>query len=155
MYFIDLNKLKIEKDYHYQTYSIRVELNPDMSAATILASLKEQLINLFAEKPALAVVYQIEMAVSEEIDVETFLSLVNLTNTAFFSLFITNEGRKRERRLDVPDNLKLAHVNLGPLKKAINAATVTDRFNVEINCGELSYLMADTNKNDEGEKINA
>lgn len=158
MYFIDLNKLKIEKMYHYQTFSIDIDLDLNLSAATILADLKNQLPQLFAEKPAIAALYQINLRFNTNdasIDGETFETLVNIVNAAFFSLFTTADGRKRERRLDVPERLKAAHINLSTLKKAVNYATFTDMFNIEINGGDFTYILVDSNKMDEGEKINA
>lgn len=158
MYFIDLDKLKIEKMYHYQTFSVDIDLDLNSSAATILADLKNQLPQLFVEKPAIAALYQINLRLDvndDGIDGETFETLVNIVNAAFFSLFITAEGRKREHRLDVPERLKMTHINLSTLKKAINYATFADKFNIEINGGGFTYILVDTNKMDEGEKINA
>ena len=68
---------------------------------------------------------------------------MNVATACFFAQFVEKEGRKRERRLDVPDNLKALKVNMTLLKRAINHQTKADLFNLMIHYKDLTFVMCD------------
>ena len=107
------------------------------------AIVKEACTKLCEEKPAIAACYRIELDVND-ITEEEFIGLVNLTTAVFFECFVKTGGRLRERRLDIPEKLTCAHISAGLLKRAVNTQTVTDVFNLVIDCGDFHYIMLDT-----------
>lgn len=62
-------------------------------------------------------------------------SIANIVNSSLFTkLCASGVGRKRERRLDVPDNIKLnTYASMALIKSAINTQTICDVFNVRMN----------------------
>ena len=65
-----------------------------------------------------------------------------------------NEGRARERRLDVPLTLKKGtRINLSLLKKAINNKTYADKFHLTISWDNLIFDLIDQSY--EGDNDNA
>lgn len=145
MLFIDLSKLRVVKDYRFQTYETGLSLE-STAAAKMLAQLREVCRTLCAETPAIAASYVINIDMPN-IDEVTFITIVNLATIAFFDAQVQNGGRARERRLDIPESLHGVHVSAAQLKRAINAPTKADVFNLIVNCGDLHYIMADTKEN--------
>jgi hypothetical protein len=89
----------------------------------------------------------------DELDEENFETVVNVVVAAFFRKMTTNGSRTRERRLDVPENIKVLKTNMSLLKRAINAKTLVDCFNITI-CwstpfGELIYELVPQSKEEE------
>ena len=84
--------------------------------------------------------FQFELA-AENIDEEAFESAVKLILAAFFEINKIEKGRPRERRLDVPENLKTLNCNMSLLKNAINYQATVDKFQIEIYCGDLRYIL--------------
>ena len=142
MFFIDLNKLRIIKDYHFQPYNIEISLDLGSAAAKILAQLKEACASLCADTPAIAASYSVDV-VAGNITEEDFITLTNLTTIAFFETLTTSEGRSRERRLDIPEKMQGVHISAALLKRAINQKTKVDVFNLAINCGDFHYVLVD------------
>lgn len=146
MLFIDLNKLRVVKDYRFQTYEIELSLGSTTAAAKMLAQLREACRTLCADTPAIAASYVINIDIPN-IDEATFVTIVNLAAIAFFDAQVQNGGRARERRLDIPESLHGVHVSAAQLKRAINALTKVNVFNLTVNCGDLHYMMVDTKEN--------
>lgn len=143
MLFIDLNKLKVIKKFNFLNYECRIKLNKEDSMLKNKAIIKESCTKLCEEKHAIAACYRIELDVND-ITEEEFIGLVNLTTAVFFECFVKTGGRPRERRLDIPEKLTCAHISAGLLKRAVNTQTVTDVFNLVIDCGDFHYIMLDT-----------
>ena len=143
MLFVNLDKLKIDKEYNFQTFSIDIDWDTNVAAAKLKTQVQKACANLFITKPAIAANYVINVQTSN-ITEEDFIGIVNLCTFAFFESFVLTGGRPRERRLDVPEKLQCAHISAGLLKRAVNTITVTDVFNLEIKCGDFSYIMVDT-----------
>lgn len=143
MLFIDLNKLKIIKKFNFLNYECRIKLNKEDSMLKNKAIVKEACTKLCEEKSAIAACYRIELDVNDVTE-EEFIGLVNLTTAVFFECFVKTGGRPRERRLDIPEKLTCAHISAGLLKRAVNTQTITDIFNLVIDCGDFHYIMLDT-----------
>ena len=78
----------------------------------------------------------------EELSEEVFETVINILVAEFFKGIRINQGRQRERRLDVPDELKQnVYCNMSLLKNAINYNTLIDKFQLEIVNQELVYIM--------------
>lgn len=71
---------------------------------------------------------------TEEEEEGFFETLVNLTLSSLFEKLVNkDQGRPRERRLAVPENIAAnCNVTLSLLKNAINYATVYDMINIDI-----------------------
>jgi hypothetical protein len=71
---------------------------------------------------------------AEPFTFETFESAVNVVLTAFFEELTgrSGVGRPRERRLDVPEELKVVNCSMSLMKRAVNYKTVVDKFQVQI-----------------------
>lgn len=158
MQFVDLDKIKIRKAYNFKTNELEIDLN---NTATIF-DIKErtrQAFNYFVESSGIENYYNVilnrqinESDDSEEIECY-FLTAVNIISAVFFDVMCTTKGRPRERRLDVPENLKVLKTNMSLLKRAINAQTLVDCFNLTI-CwstpfGELIYELVPQSKEEE------
>lgn len=140
MYFINLDKLKIEKDYKFQTFTIELEnINIEDSVWINKQKIKEECNKLLLNKPAIAVNYN--FTIDKDINEESFIGLTNLIVSCFFECIITANGRHRERRLDVPEKLQCAHASQGLLKRAVNFQTTIDNFNLTIDCGDFHYIL--------------
>ena len=143
MLFVDLNKLKIIKKFNFLNYECHIKLNKEDTMLKNKATIKEACTKICEEKPAIAACYRIELDVNDVTE-EEFIGLVNLTTAVFFECFVKTGGRPREHRLDIPEKLTCAHISAGLLKRAVNAQTVTDIFNLVIDCGDFHYIMLDT-----------
>lgn len=76
------------------------------------------------------------------IDADEFESFVNVCLSWFFAAFVEMTPRAREKRLDVPENLKQGvNCSLSLLKRAINYTTPIDKFNITIGCGDLRFEL--------------
>lgn len=76
------------------------------------------------------------------IDADEFESFVNVCLSWFFAAFVEMTPRAREKRLDVPENLKQGvNCSLSLLKRAINYTTPIDKFNITIRCGDLRFEL--------------
>lgn len=149
MYFIDLNKIKITKDYVYKTYEYNLVIpDEEHSIKNIFTIIAELLNNKAAEFAALrdfptAVIINLDANITDE---EDFITFVNIINTAFFTAIIEGTPRKREYRLDVTDSLKGANCSLKMLKDAINKECRLNVFNYEVRHKDLVYQLVDEHK---------
>ena len=130
MLFIDLNKLKIIKDYNYETRAGEIVVNIDEP----LMAQSEPLVRYFQnfiQPCGISVLYDITIAANEtpatEDEAEDFVSVTNFLVGIFFANMIKEDGRKREHRL----------------KKAINQQTINNVFNLTIRYKDLVYILCD------------
>ena len=149
MLFVDLVNFKIKKEFQFQNIGILVSLPENFTLQDVKNAVDAQLPKFFELKPAIGCNYEIfiktadgEASATEE-QARDFLSIVNVATACFFAQFVEKEGRKRERRLDVPDNLKALKVNMTLLKRAINYQTKADLFNLMIHYKDLTFVMCD------------
>lgn len=158
MQFVDLDKIKIRKAYNFKTNELDIDLNDTVTIFDIKERTRQSF-NYFIEPSGIENYYNISInrAVSPSDDYEDiegyFLTAVNIISAIFFDMMCTTKGRPRERRLDVPENLKVLKTNMSLLKRAINAKTLVDCFNVTI-CwstpfGELIYELVPQSKEEE------
>lgn len=148
MLFADLDKLKIIKQYNYQTQTqilgdgslLQGTIGQIANAAKIASQ------SMLDTSPALECVYTFIIkgdGIASDEEVADFLTAVNIVVGQFFNCLTLNEKRKRDYRLDVPDKLKALKINYGTLKKAVNNKTVADKFNVIIEYKDLKYILVD------------
>lgn len=149
MLFVDLVNFKIKKEFQFQNIGILISLPENFTLQDVKNAVDAQLPKFFELKPAIGCNYEIfiktadgEASASEE-QARDFLSIVNVATACFFAQFVEKDGRKRERRLDVPDNLKALKVNMTLLKRAINHQTKADLFNLMIHYKDLTFVMCD------------
>lgn len=148
MLFVDLDKLKITKNYNFLTES-RVIGDSQLLQGT-LAQVKDAVKiasqEMLATKPAIECVYNFviegEGEASED-EAADFLVVVNAIIGSFFSVLVKSEARERQYRLDVPARLKGLKINYGTLKKAVNNQTMTDVFNLTVEYKDLKYVLVD------------
>ena len=149
MLFVDLVNFKIKKEFQFQNIGILVSLPENFTLQDVKNAVDAQLPKFFELKPAIGGNYEIFMKTADgeasatEEQARDFLSIVNVATACFFAQFVEKEGRKRERRLDVPDNLKALKVNMTLLNRAINHQTKADLFNLMIHYKDLTFVMCD------------
>lgn len=120
--------------------SIRINENMNINEITLIS--KEAVKNLLADlNPDKVYNFAFDL-MAEQLSEEVFETVVNVLVAAFFQGMRIDKGRPRERRLDVPDNLKGdVHCSLALLKNAINYRTLVDRFQLEITGRGLIYIL--------------
>lgn len=158
MLFLDLNKLKIIKDYNYETRAGEIVVNIDEP----LMAQSEPLVRYFQnfiQPCGISVLYDITIDADEtpatEDEAEDFVSVTNFLVGIFFANMIKEEGRKREHRFDVPQKLLAAKINRSTLKKAVNQQTINNVFNLIIRYKDLTYILCDEKDIPWGESENA
>ena len=152
MLFADLNKLKIVKNYSYETETREiVGLNVDDGLRRIKNICDAAIADL---KPSrLPVCYRFVVdAAASDLDASEhemfFETVLNVLLSSFFGKFCLSNGRPREYRLSVPEGLDAAKIEVSLMKKAINHLTCTDIFNIIVEYKDMIYIMCDT-KGDE------
>lgn len=158
MLFLDLNKLKIIKDYHYQTQAGVLLLNIEAPLMAQSAKVIEFMQKIIVPC-GVPVLYDITINASEGIatedEADSFISVTNFLISIFFSNMIKPDGRRREHRFDVPQKLLAAKVNRSTLKKAVNQQTINDTFNIIFRYKDLIYILCDEKDIPWGESTNA
>jgi hypothetical protein len=146
MEYINLKNLKIESTQpddkieacmtmvSYDDLKSMVEQFPAMEAAV------KKVVDTI-DRPSRPHRFEFEVISTESLDEDAFESAVKLITAAFFGVIVGDKGRKRERRLDVPENLKTLNCNMSLLKCAINYQTVVDKFQLEIFSGDLRFIL--------------
>lgn len=148
MQYVNLNTLKIETTNPEDKIMINAAIVPYDD----LQSISCQWLNTIAavkkafeviDRPTRPYKFEFEVQTDEELSVESFESAVKLILAAAFETILvdTKKGRPRERRLDVPENLKTLNCNMSLLKNAINYQTLVDKFQIEIYSGDLRYIL--------------
>ena len=147
MNFIDLEKLKITKEYNFVTIESDVQLDTADTVFVLKEKIRAALDYKF-DRTAIETLYVINMTTAAPItDIDEADSFFTTVANVFSSVFLDmmciqpHAGRKRERRLDVPEELKVASVNMSLLKKNVNMQTYCDRFNlvIEWQNGDMDY----------------
>lgn len=145
--YINLDNLKVEvaTDEEIIVRGSNVVINENTSLSELLFLMERAVKNAFQNIDATKV-YSFEINVSStdgDINEEQFESVVHVGVSAFFNNLINGKlGRPRERRLDVPDNLKEnVNCNMSLLKRAINYRTLIDKFQLQIKTGGLIYIL--------------
>lgn len=149
MQYINLKNLKIETTTPDDKTMVNVATVPYNDTETI----SSQWLNIRAavkkvfdpiDRPGRPHKFEFEVVANEELSVEAFESAVKLILTAAFENLVVQpkKGRTRERRLDVPENLKLVNCNMSLLKNAINYVTIVDKFQIEIYNQDLRFILA-------------
>lgn len=138
MKFVDLEKLKIISEHNYITKDIIIELNPSDTVFDIKNQTRSALEDIF-NKTAIETLINITLNTKETIhsldDADAFFTTaVNIIISVVLDSICVqpHKGRPRERRLDVPEKLKVANVSMSLLKKCVNTQTYFDRFNISI-----------------------
>ena len=143
--YLDLADLKIKsitKGNEIVTKGVNIEINEDMSINEMTLVSKEAVKSILENLNTNKIYNFIFDVISEELSEEVFETAVNVLVAEFFKSIRINQGRQRERRLDVPDELKQnVHCNMSLLKNAINYNTLIDKFQLDIINRELAYIM--------------
>lgn len=143
MKFLNLDTLKIEEaKTGVRTWEYECTIDPNWTLkefnAALLGCIKNKnswastKVNCF--KFNISIVDDVESPLADEEVVDLATSAANLIDGAIFnSILIPNKGRNRERRLDVPEELKKnLYTSMGIVKNAINTLTIINKFNIEI-----------------------
>lgn len=146
MYFINLEKLKIQKEYDARAYTGTFAFDINMPIATVREKMHQVFQDMVLEygAPTLFVLdlgHEGEVATEEE--AEDFVNITNVAIMEFFKALIIDGGRRREHRLDVPDKLKIVKMSYSLLKRAINSRTKVDVFNLIITYKDLKFILCD------------
>lgn len=145
--YLDLADLKIktiadEKDSEIITKGTSITITENMSINEITLVSKEAVKSILEDLDPNKIYNFIFDVIPEELSEEAFETAVNVLVAEFFKCIRINQGRQRERRLDVPDELKQnVHCNMSLLKNAINYNTLIDKFQLDIINRELAYIM--------------
>lgn len=157
MYFLNLDKLKIEKNGSCLSQGFTLPDLKDKSLVEIKQICDENLTleNLKKSENLAADFFLFQVHIDNTDSLNTaatdeeasdFLVWVNVIASSFLRKLTTPSRRKRDYRLDVPENLKVTNISLGVLKDAINYITLKDKFNLKIKYKDLIYLLVDKDK---------
>lgn len=144
--YVDLKDLKtktINSDEEIITKGTHISVPKNLSILELGSLIKYAAKNLIADLDENKI-YNFAFDLLGEIEEEEFETAVNVILAAFFERLVgkTGIGRPRERRLDVPENLKReVNCNMSLLKRAINYKTAVDRFQLTIGCRSLQYIL--------------
>ena len=149
--YLDLNELKtkvLSTEEEMISKGVVVSIEPEDSIGNIYLVLRDA-VKIALDSAKDDVINHFDIAavtpLGEELPEDDFESVVNCTLTCFFDALVGGKfavGRNRERRLDVPENLKLeVNCMMSALKRAINYQTKINRFQLTISSGELKYIL--------------
>ena len=145
--YLDLTDLKTksityEKGSEIITKGTSITITENMSINEITLISKEAVKNILEDLNPNKIYNFVFDIMPEELSEEVFETVINILVAEFFKGIRINQGRQRERRLDVPDELKQnVYCNMSLLKNAINYNTLIDKFQLEIVNRELVYIM--------------
>lgn len=135
MYFVNLKTLEIEKHFNYKTKELELSLLP----TDTIFDIKEKSRNIldhFFDETELETFFHLDLTsgpINDPEDAEAFFTTaVNVFSAVFFDCMCIPKGRNRERRLDVPENLKVLATNMSLVKRAINMQTYYNSFHLQI-----------------------
>ena len=139
MQYVNLNTLKIERttpDDKVMHFLQVVDYDDLKSMVEQFPAMRAAVKNAFAgiDRPTRPHCFHFLLESKEPFTFETFESAVNLILTAFFEELTgrSGVGRPRERRLDVPEELKVVNCSMSLMKRAVNYKTIIDKFQVQI-----------------------
>ena len=145
MYFVDFNKMKVieetsAKPTDLKLIKLKLTYNKHLLHANYemvknaIASFLDQ--NQTQIEKTDEVFFSISLNSPGGLNSDEFVSAVNVINAAIFEYMMIDDGikRKREYRLNAPDNLiRGVHASVGLIKKACNYELKSDIFNIVIN----------------------
>lgn len=142
--YLNLEILQAEEYKKGTTIITQLKIEKDFSLKSLYDRAEKTIHNRFKDlsNKVYNFIFYINYFDDKNLDEADFETAVNVILTAFFKQITTDKGRPRERRLDVPENLKIeVNCSLGLIKEAINHQTLTDRFQLEIRSGNLRYIL--------------
>jgi hypothetical protein len=148
--YLNLNSLQVESistDENIITKGVNIIIKENCAISTLNSiiggAVKKLLMDLEEDK-----IYNFAFDILTEndtgLEIEEFESAVHCILSNFFSVLIGKLalGRPRERRLDVPEDIKKqVNCNMSLVKRAINYKTLVDRFQLTIYSRTLKYKL--------------
>lgn len=148
--YLNLDSLQVESistDKNVITKGVNITIKENCAISTLnltigdavkklLRDLKEDKIYNFA--------FDILTENGTGLEIEEFESAAHCILSNFFSTLIGEStlGRPRERRLDVPEDIKKqVNCNMSLVKRAINYKTLVDKFQLTIYSRTLQYIL--------------
>lgn len=155
MYVINLEEMKQEKIYNYETREINIPITLTEAYDMNVSKFKEIIKDTINKENLSSLTdycfnIKLDDNLSTDEEVEAIVCVSELITNTFFQTITTEEGRNREYRLDLPDNLTVLNMNRLYLKKAINYKTLIDKFQISIKFGDKFSFMLN---NEQLEKI--
>lgn len=161
MYFVDFDKMKVVEETSATPTDLKL-INLKLIYRKHLYENYEMVKNAIASyldqhqtkiEKIDKVFFSIALTSQGGLNSDEFVSAVNVINAAIFEYMMADGvKRKREHRLNAPDNLiRGVHASVGIIKKACNYELKSDIFNIVINLTEhregldtyLQYLLVD------------
>ena len=162
MYFVDFDKMKVVEETAAAPTDLKL-INLKLIYRKHLCDNYEMVKNAIASyldqkqtqiEKTDKVFFSIALTSQGGLNSEEFVSAVNVINAAVFEYMMVDGAvaRKREHRLNAPDNLiRGVHASVGIIKKACNYELKSDVFNIVINLTEhregpdtyLQYVLVD------------
>lgn len=163
MYFVDFNKMKVVEETSANPTNLKL-INLKLIYRKHLCDNYEMVKNAIAsyldqKQTQIEKTDKVFFSIALDDDQgglnsDEFISAVNVINAAIFEYMMVEGGvkRKREYRLNAPDNLiRGVHASVGIIKKACNYELKSDVFNIVINLTEhregpdtyLQYVLVD------------
>ena len=164
MYFVDFNKMKVVEETSAKPTDLKlINLKLTYNKQSLhdnYQMVKNAITSYLDEKQTQIdktdkVFFSITLSSQSDLNPDEFVSAVNVINAAIFEYMIADGvvARKREHRLNAPDNLiRGVHASVGLIKKACNYELKSDIFNIVINLEHhkrsdnksyLQYLLVD------------
>ena len=155
MYVINLEEMKQEKIYNYETREIDIPLTLAEAYDMNVSKFKEAIKNIIDKENLSSLTdycfnIGLDDSLSTDEEEDAIVCISELITNTFFQTIITEEDRNREYRLDLPDNLTVLNMNRLYLKKAINYKTLIDKFQISIKFDDKFNFMLN---NEQLEKI--
>lgn len=146
MYFVDFNKMKVIEETSAKPTDLKL-INLKLTYHKHLLhenyeTVKNAIASYLDENQTQIektdkVFFSITLSGQSDLNSDEFVSAVNVINAAIFEYMRLGDGnvaRKREHRLNAPDNLiHGVHASVGLIKKACNYELKSDIFNIVIN----------------------
>lgn len=162
MYFVDFDKMKVIEETAAAPTDLKL-INLKLIYRKHLYENYEMVKNAIASyldqnqtqiEKTDKVFFSIALTSQGGLNSDEFVSAVNVINAAVFEYMMVDGAvaRKREHRLNAPDNLiRGVHASVGIIKKACNYELKSDVFNIVINLTEhregpdtyLQYVLVD------------
>lgn len=162
MYFVDFDKMKVVEEVSANPTNLKL-INLKLIYRKHLYENYEMVKNAIASyldqnqtqiEKTDKVFFSIALTSQGGLNSDEFVSAVNVINAAVFEYMMVDGAvaRKREHRLNAPDNLiRGVHASVGIIKKACNYELKSDVFNIVINLTEhregpdtyLQYVLVD------------
>ena len=166
MYFVDFNKMKVVEETAVVPATDLKLINLKLIYRKHLYENYEMVKNAIASyldqnktkiEKTDKVFFSIALTSQGGLNSDEFVSVVNVINAAIFEYMMDGAvARKREHRLNAPDNLiRGVHASVGIIKMACNYELKSDVFNIVINLTEhregpdtyLQYVLVDGKEN--------